>query len=475
VWGTTQGGGLFRVDPAGGRVGDVRTVADGLPSDTLFSCVVDAHGTLWLGSARGLVRYLPSTGTYLTLGRPHGLPGEYCQQGALRLDEQGRLWVGTTDGVAVVTPHDVPQVIPPCAVFLTGLRIMGQERELVDGLEIEDSDYDLVVAYGAVTFVASAQVMYRTQLVGLERDWSRPHPHRFVRYTNLRPGDYTFRVAARNWGGDWSAPCEWRFRVIRNRAAHELDRARQRAEAAEAARAAAEAAVRIRNDVLSAVAHDLRSPLTGIMGHADLLQRRLERAEPPTQDWLRTHVGALGAGARRMASMVEEIMDVVHLQMGQRLDLQVAPVDLGGLVEGMARTLEAGAGHRATLEVDSPHDLVVEGDRARLERVVQNLLSNAVKYSPQATPVRITVRPQEEGVAIRVQDSGVGIPAGELPHIFTPFYRASTARSIPGTGIGLAGAKTIVEQHGGRITLASREGQGTTVTVYLPRRVPEQT
>jgi signal transduction histidine kinase len=176
-----------------------------------------------------------------------------------------------------------------------------------------------------------------------------------------------------------------------------------------------------------------------------------------------------------MASMVEEIMDVVHLQMGQRLALQLAPVDLGALVEGMARTLEASAGHRATLDVDAPHDLVVEGDRARLERVVQNLLGNAVKYSPEATAVRLTVRPQEEGVAIRVQDSGVGIPAGELPHIFTPFYRASTARCIPGTGIGLAGAKTIVEQHGGRITLESREGQGTTVTVYLPRRAQEQT
>src|SRR5207248_8382321 len=182
----------------------------------------------------------------------------------------------------------------------------------------------------------------------------------------------------------------------RKRAAQDLGGARQRAEAAEAARAAAEAAVRIRNDVLSAVAHDLRWPLTGIMGHADLLQRRLERTEPPTQDWIRTHVGALGTGARRMASMVEEIMDVVHLQMGQRLALQVAPVDLGALVEGMARSLEASAGRRAALDVDVSPDLVVEGDRARLERVVQNLLGNAVKYSPEATPVRITVRPQEE-------------------------------------------------------------------------------
>jgi len=201
LWGTTKGGGLFRVDRAGDRVSGVWTMADGLPSDTLVSCAFDREGALWLGTARGLARFLPATGACVTLGRPHGLPGESCQQGVLRLDEQDRLWVGTTEGAAIIAPGTVPPVIPPCAVFLTGARIMGRTAEMADGLEIEDSDYDLVIDYGAVTFVAAAQVVYRTQLVGLEDAWSPPQRHRFARYTNLRPGDYTFRVAARNWGG----------------------------------------------------------------------------------------------------------------------------------------------------------------------------------------------------------------------------------------------------------------------------------
>ena len=136
---------------------------------------------------------------------------------------------------------------------------MGREREMVAGLEIEDSDYDVELDYGAVTFIAAAQVLYRTQLVGLESDWSQPHSHRFARYTNLHPGEYTFRVAAHNWGGQWSAPAEWSFRVVRNRQAEELDRARQRAEAAEAA-------VHIRNEVLRAVTHDLRPAVYGDHG-----------------------------------------------------------------------------------------------------------------------------------------------------------------------------------------------------------------
>ena len=461
LWGTTRGGGLFRVDLTCDRVNGVWSTADGLPSDALVSCTVDADGELWLGTMRGLARYLPATGACLTLGRPHGLPGESCQQGALRLDEQGRLWVGTTNGVAVVTPRDVPREIPRCSVFLTGLQVMGQQRDVVQDLEIEDSDYDLVIEYGAVTFVAAAQVLYRTQLVGLDSAWSASQPHRFARYTNLRPGAYTFRVAARNWDGQWSAPCEWRFRVVRGRRGEELDRAQRRAEAAEAA-------VRVRNEVLRAVAHDLRTPLTGIIGHADMLQGRLERDAPLPQDWLHTQARALHDGAWRMAAMVDEIMDVVHLQMGQRVTLRLAPVDVAALVQAVAGTLMA-AGSEAAVAVDAAPNLVVQGDGARLARVVENLIGNAIKYSAAEMPVYVSAYAREDGVSIRVRDNGVGIPASELPEVFTPYYRASTARGIHGTGLGLAGARAIVEQHGGQITLESRLGQGTTVTVLLPR------
>ena len=473
LWCTTQGGGLFRVDPACDRACGVWTVDDGLPSDTLFSCAFDTQGTLWLGTAHGLARFHPVAGACLTLGRAHGLPGEMCEQGALHLDERGRLWIGTTDGVAVIAPGDVPCAVPPCAVFLTGMRIMGQERDLVDGLEIDDSNYDLEIDYGAVMFTAAAQVLYRTQLVGLDGDWSQPHSHRFVRYTNLRPGEYTFRVAARNWGGQWSVPAEWSFRMVRDPAAEDLERTRHRAEVAEVARATAEAAVSMRNEVLRTVAHDLRSPLTSILGRADLLQMRLERGVPPL-DWLRTQATALHDAAVRMDDMVEEIMDVVRLDMGQPLALRVGPVDVGALVQGVVRTLVTGSTREASLAIDAPPDLVVEGDRARLERVVQNLIGNALKYSPVESPIEVQVRAGEQEVTIHVRDHGVGIPADELSRLFTPYYRASTSRGIPGTGLGLAGAKSIVEQHGGQIGIDSRMGEGTTATVVLPRRAPER-
>lgn len=239
LWCATYGGGLVRVDPTRPAVTHILTAREGAPGDILYACLVDPHGDLWLGTARGLARYTPAPagaeteadteanagGRWAVIGRGLGLPSEECNARALHLDGQGRLWVGT---VGVVATERIAAKATPCPVYLTGLTIMGQDRALTPRLEIEDSDYDLVFSYGAVAFTAPHQVLYRVHLAGLERDWSPPTPHRFARYTNLRPGAYTFRVAACDWGGQWSAPVEASFRVVRNRQARALEEALER-------------------------------------------------------------------------------------------------------------------------------------------------------------------------------------------------------------------------------------------------------
>jgi len=243
---------------------------------------------------------------------------------------------------------------------------------------------------------------------------------------------------------------------------------RQQIEAAEEARVAAEAAVRVRTEILNATAHDLRSPVTAIIGHADLLRIRLQRDTPPQPEWMLTQSAAIRAGALRINGMVEELLDVARLQTGQELELRLEPVDVGLVVQDVVRARTGAADTSAAVVVDAPTGLMVEGDRLRLERVVDNLLGNAIKYSTQGTPVTVTARLSADTVIVTVQDRGVGIPADEAPHLFTPFFRASTSHGIAGIGIGLAGAKAIVEQHGGRITVESVVGVGTTVAIALP-------
>jgi signal transduction histidine kinase len=235
------------------------------------------------------------------------------------------------------------------------------------------------------------------------------------------------------------------------------------------ARASAEAAVRVRDDFLTAASHDLRTPLTTIQGHADLIQMRLGTGAAIDGSWLGARIGALQQATRRMVATVEEITDVAELQIGRRLDLKVQPVDVGEMVRAAVALVEGSAPRGAApVVVAASSPMVVEGDAMRLERVLQNVIGNAVKYSPGGTPVQVQVSRQEDWAVITVRDGGVGIPADELPHIFSKYYRASTSIGIKGTGIGLAGAKAIVTQHGGHITLDSIVGQGTTVVISLP-------
>jgi signal transduction histidine kinase len=185
--------------------------------------------------------------------------------------------------------------------------------------------------------------------------------------------------------------------------------------------------------------------------------------------WLSARIGALQQATRRMVATVEEITDVAELQIGRRLDLKVQPVDVGEMVRAAVAMVEGSAPRGAApIVVAASEPVVVEGDSVRLERVLQNVIGNAVKYSPGGTPVQVQVSRQEDWAVITVRDGGVGIPADELPHIFSKYYRASTSIGIKGTDIGLAGAKAIVTQHGGHITLDSIVGQGTTVVISLP-------
>ena len=239
-----------------------------------------------------------------------------------------------------------------------------------------------------------------------------------------------------------------------------------------AARTEAEGAVALRDHLLSLAAHDLRTPLAALAGHIQLQRRRLERGAVPNGVALGAFLDTLHDLIQRQVAVVDEVTDAAYLQMGERLTLHVAPVDLGTLATEVADIVAQAHGAAVAaiaVVVDVGTDAVVAGDYDRLARVLQNVIGNAVKYSPAGAAIRVGLRAEEGAVTIVVRDEGVGIPPSEVSQVFTPFYRASTARGFAGTGLGLAGARAIVDQHGGTITLESAPGVGTTVTITLPR------
>ena len=249
---------------------------------------------------------------------------------------------------------------------------------------------------------------------------------------------------------------------------HALNLAGEQLKAAEEASRLAEATSRARSDVLNATAHDLRTPVTVILGASDLIARRLEAGPLPPREWLLQRVRTIGGSGRRIREMIDELLDAALLQAGQELELRLRPLDMGQLVREVVRGWEA---RRPGVEVRASEGLLIMGDMARLQRVVDNLIGNAIKYSPHLTPIEVDVHRQDDEIVIVVRDYGVGIPSEEIPHLFTPFFRASTASTVPGIGIGLAGSRAIIHQHGGRVLVESVVGEGTTVTVSLPSRV----
>ncbi len=227
---------------------------------------------------------------------------------------------------------------------------------------------------------------------------------------------------------------------------------------------AREEAARLKEEFLSAAAHDLRTPLTVVLGQAELLERRAARDPSAPAD--RAGVARIASEARRLRELVSDMLDAQRLeQPGAVMDR--ATQDLRAIVETVR---DRQLGHAAALEVETPPDPVVSSiDRMRMEQVLDNLVENAIKYGKGVLPqIRLW---QEDGRArFAVVDHGVGIPEGERERIFDRFYRASNAQSITDTGMGLGLyiCRRIVEEHEGRIWIEDTPGGGSTFHVSLP-------
>jgi len=240
----------------------------------------------------------------------------------------------------------------------------------------------------------------------------------------------------------------------------------------------AQDALHVRDEVLASISHDLRTPLTTIKGMASLLMKRLASGTPPDADVVLERLGLVSRAATQMQGMIGDVVDLSRLEAGRRIDLDLQEVDLVPLVQHLADEYQGqSTSHRLRFETEL-RVLIGVWDSARLERVLINLLSNAVKYSPDGGAITMSIS-QELGdgatawARIGIRDEGVGIPGAELTRIFERFYRGSNViGSIRGVGIGLTGAKGIVEQHGGRLELESEEGRGTLATVWLPLEGP---
>ena len=221
---------------------------------------------------------------------------------------------------------------------------------------------------------------------------------------------------------------------------------------------------------LADVSHELRTPLTVIKGNVDLM-RRMKKVDEESLDNIEDE-------ADRLTRLVGDLLLEAQAESG-KLPLHFAPLELDTLLLEVFKEMRVLARERVHLKLPEIDQIMINGDRDRLKQVLINLISNAIKYTPQGGEVVLSLGKISNKARLIVRDTGQGIPAEDLPHIFERFYRAEKSRTrskIGGFGLGLSIAYWIVNRHGGQIEVDSREGKGTTFCIYLPMPVtPEAT
>lgn len=497
--------GIFRLEL--NENGELRTVrVEGLGLSGVYA-LYEVGGEFWVFQ-NGVLRSLRNAGED---GRPFEIRN--VQVLDVTEDEDGVVWIGMTDGLLRYDPR-IRELEGDYSAFIR--RVANRQREtLYGGVEGWQGE-PLVVPYGdnselrfeaaAATFGRPEATEYQFRLDGWDSDWGAWGPERVASFTNLWEGEYTLRVRARNvhgqlseeatfdlivlppWYRTWWAfglyvlglgtavwgISTWRLRKNgRKLATQRAQSARLKRLSARLERSNAQLrqADRLKDDLLANTSHELRTPLTAILGFSEMLLESLNREDE------RDLARGIQRGGQRLLGTVNGLLDMFKLQSGT-MPVEVQEVDAVRVVQESVDLLQPIAVSRGLdlyVVAESP-EIPALLDPALLDRVVTNLTGNALKFTPEG---RVCVRVRTVGgdLQIAVRDTGIGIASKDAARIFEPFEQASSgfSRTHEGTGLGLAIVRRVLDLAGGRVHVESDIGQGTTITVTLPRCwTPEQ-
>jgi signal transduction histidine kinase/DNA-binding response OmpR family regulator/ligand-binding sensor domain-containing protein len=517
VWAGTEDAGLRH----SGQAAPV-SLAEGLPSRTVHALLEDGRGSLWGSTNRGLFRIPLSALAARAAGDRAALPiGVLTERDGMQDAEgnggngqagqrlaDGRLLFATQAGIVRLDPVHVEATSLPPPLVLEGLQVAGQPRARGGPARQAPPERSFGVDVGVLGLRDPDRALASWKLEGVDPDWVSARGARTAWYTDLSPGTYTFRLRGADADGTPSAQElsaqltvepwlseTWAFQGAlgllglsglglagwarlaslrrRQRELEALVEARTAALAAEKAVVTAQAARlaevdRLKTRYFANLSHELRTPLTLLLGP---LQDVREGRHGPIPDDAAGQLGGAERHARELFELVNQLLDVVKIDAG-KLELRRDRYDLGALAQGVASgfaPLAARQGLRLAQQVPLA-PVPVEVDARELAKVVGNLLSNAIKFTPRGGEVALTVEVAAGRAQLTVSDTGVGISAAGLRQVFDRFYVVEGASSglQPGTGLGLALARELVELHGGQIEVTSVVGQGSSFRVTLP-------
>lgn len=532
LWVGTLGGGLNKVvtDSAGYIQFIHYRKSDGLANDVVKSVLEDDYGFLWISTTNGLSRFDSETGECKNYSVSDGLLDNIFNLGACCKTRDGEIYFGGVSGVNYFRPEDIKDntFVPP--VYITDFRISNKpvlvdqeidgkvllSKSIIKTNEINLTHKHEVISFEftALSYTSQDKNQYGYMLEGLEADWIYTGSNgRYVTYSNLAPGSYSFRVKASNNDGVWnetgtsviihiSPPVwltVWAFivygiiiaglfylarRFARNR---KLLKEELRLEREEHRRKVELNQMKLR--FFTNISHEFRTPLTLIIGPIQKLLYSDSELSPYDR---RSLYRILNRNANHLLQLINQLMDFRKAEQEQ-MKLTVSQGDIIAEIRKITDSFKSYAEKRK-IELNifsTAENLITWYDPDKVEKILSNLLSNAFKYTPIGGKVEVfismcshdesrllanvlrTMKDQnvsQEFLCIEIRDTGIGIDEKEFEKIFERFYQVDHKGKFdnPGTGIGLALVKKIVELHYGKIEVKSKVGTGSSFFVYLP-------
>lgn len=446
------------------------------------------QGALWMAGPQGLYRYWPELDRLESFDTRDGLPTREFSDRPFLSEADGRLWIGSEEGLISVDSARKAEISQPARLRFEQMRVDGPDgpRELHPGepVELQSVERELYLAVRLNSLARTHAQRFSFRLSGWDEDWTEATALPERRFGALPDGSYTLQVRA--WDGNGAAASNtlsWSFKVLppwwrsplalliyalvlvmliilleRWRLQRRLSAARwleTRRQAEWAERIAAE-----RTTLVAELSHEIRNPLNGVLGMGRLL------GEQPLAANGRRYLDLLNDAGQQLLRLLDDMLDWSRLEAGAApLPLQVLYLQ-PLLAPTLARYEQQASARALQFGVDIPPDCSVLVDPPRLLQIIENLLSNAFKFTLRGR-VEISASIVSDQVELRVRDSGSGMTADQAARLFRPFERVGDERAAPGTGLGLAISRSLAERMGGHLRVESERGVGSCFILTL--------